>query len=89
MLSCWSDGPAQFKSAKYLGTIVNDFQWRHKLKKTFVHYGAPKHWKGEWDCKIGNLAHAFTCAAKERDLDTVEDVVEVYKQWAAPHGPDA
>ena len=93
VLSCWSDGPAQFKSKQYLGAIVNNFQWKYKLQKTEVHYGAPKHWKGEWDAKIGNLGTAFTSAAAERELTTVEDVVEVYRQWAArlmdqiPDGP--
>ena len=78
-LFCWSDGPAQFKSIAYLGTIAKEYMWRHTLTRCDINYGAPKHWKGPWGRMLGTLGHVFKQAWMEKPLKTLEDVANVYQ----------
>ena len=80
-LICWSDGPSQFKSAAYLGTICKEYMWRHTIKRCDVNFGAQKHWKGPWDRMLGTLGHVFKNAWMQKPLETLEDVAVVYREW--------
>ena len=92
-MSEWSDGPSQMKSGASLGQCLVRLDRYRSLKRIERSFFCAKHGKGPWDAHFGICAALIREAAKERELRSLEDVVEVLGAWGReqerrePDGP--
>ena len=73
----WADGPRQFKSLTWLGTLGFHSFDHPTIKKVFINFGAPHHFKKGLDRLFGETKNATTNATYQRMLEDIDDVVEV------------
>ena len=89
-LTVWSDGPKQFKSKTWIGTLGFDVLVQWRFLRVNVNFFCPKHGKQPCDMEFSCVNSIKKNAAAQRPLKELQDVVktvhEHFRKYVEIHG---